>query len=97
MSKTLKDEGITAKSDLYMKVKHMKTPLTLDQVTEELLFQQVQQSIVKEVYPCNEKSATYLASLEIQSIFGDFNKKKHRVGYLKYVPANNSMYKLNIF
>ena len=83
VKKTIKEEGITAKSDLYMKVKHVKTPLNADQITEELLFQQVQQAIVKEVYPCNEKAATFLASLEIQSIFGDFNKKKHRVGYLK--------------
>lgn len=83
-SKTLQEEGINSKSDLIFKAKHMKTPKEVnDPVAEELLFQQVQQGIIKELYPCPERVAIYLASLEVQAKFGDYNPKKHRVGYLK--------------
>ena len=62
----------------------MKTPVNLDDpVAEDLLFQQVEKSVIKEVYPCPERIAVKLAAIEIQSKFGDYDPKKHRVGYLK--------------
>ena len=65
-------------------MKHVKKPIRIeDPVAEDLIFRQVQQNIIQEIYPCPERIAILLASLELQTQFGDFDPKKHRVGYLK--------------
>lgn len=86
MNKTVQEEGVHAKSDLVFKMQFVKTRVDLEEAdiaAEELLFEQIQSNIVREVYPCPEKQAVLLASLEVQAKFGDFNARKHRVGYLK--------------
>eukprot|EP01027_Heterolobosea_sp_BB2_P009525 GEZU01014029.1.p1 GENE.GEZU01014029.1~~GEZU01014029.1.p1 ORF type:complete len:825 (-),score=258.10 GEZU01014029.1:123-2384(-) len=59
-----------------------------DTVAEDLFFQQIEKSVIKEVYPCPERIAITLAAVEMQSKFGDFDPKKHRVGYLNKVGLN---------
>lgn len=84
--KTLLEEEIDIDSKLLFNIKHMKLPKNFkdDPILQELYFKQIQHCIIKEIYPCPERIAVLLASYEIQSTFGDYNPKKHRVGYLKY-------------
>jgi hypothetical protein len=82
---TLGEENVNPRSVLCFKVKHMKAPRELtDAVAEELVYKQVQQNIIQEIYPCPERIACLLASYELQEKYGDYDPRKHRVGYLKY-------------
>jgi Ran GTPase-activating protein (RanGAP) involved in mRNA processing and transport len=90
LSATLAEERINSRSVLAFKMKHIKKPIQIeDPVAEELIYKQIQQNIVMELYPCPERIAIMLASLSLQATFGDYNPKKHRVGYLSKVGLSN--------
>ena len=91
--KTVAEEEITKDSKLFYKVKLLKNPMAdcVDPTTIDLLFRQVNLNVIQEVYPCPEKVAVQLAALQIQAQFGDYNPKKHRVGYLKFVSTALSL------
>jgi hypothetical protein len=62
----------------------MKTPRELtDPLASELFYKQIQQNIIQEIYPCPERIASLLASYELQEKYGDYDPRKHRIGYLK--------------
>eukprot|EP00761_Pharyngomonas_kirbyi_P012286 gb/GECH01012313.1/.p1 GENE.gb/GECH01012313.1/~~gb/GECH01012313.1/.p1 ORF type:complete len:850 (+),score=157.41 gb/GECH01012313.1/:1-2550(+) len=85
-NRTLMEEDINNESDLVFKMKYMKMPAEdMEEVALSLFYQQVQKSIVGEVYPCTERVAVRLAAYEVQATFGDYNVKKHKVGYLNQV------------
>ena len=86
MDKTLREEILDASSVIVFKIKYLKQFVELnDPVAENLIFLTVQKNVILEVYPSPEKTALRLAALSIQSRFGDFDPKKHKVGYLNKV------------
>ena len=94
--RTLAEQQITPKANLIFKVKHYKRHKKwTDNVAQEWFFRQIHHSVISEYYPTSEKLAVELASLEIQSVFGDYSgKKRHayfdRVGLDSYLPVSVS-------
>lgn len=45
-------------------------------------------------YPCSESAAMELAGLHMQVSFGDYNKKVHVTGFLKYIKSISAVFTL---
>eukprot|EP01079_Euglenida_sp_SAG-EU17-18_P009183 gene9183-1651_t len=84
-SRTLADEAITPKCNLVYKAKHIKNVANwIDPEAQARFFEQIRYGITSGYTPCSEKLAVELASLHIQSEFGDFTARK-RMGYFDQV------------
>ena len=95
-NKTLAQQQINPKCNLVFKIKHYKRHKKwTDPIAQEWFFRQLHHNVISEYYPVSEKLAVELASLEIQSVFGDASGKKRyayfdRVGLDSYLPVSVS-------
>lgn len=98
---TLEAQGINGNTPLYFRIKIWKTPLNLDEgsITEKLYVEQIHTSLIESYFPYPERIAIKMAAYRFQHKFGDYNERKHRIGFLngvglsEYLPKYVSRHK----
>eukprot|EP01114_Cavostelium_apophysatum_P012406 TRINITY_DN2769_c0_g1_i1.p1 TRINITY_DN2769_c0_g1~~TRINITY_DN2769_c0_g1_i1.p1 ORF type:complete len:1526 (+),score=453.87 TRINITY_DN2769_c0_g1_i1:244-4821(+) len=82
LQNTVSEERVTENSKLVMKIKIWKTPKKLiDPAAVHLLYLQVQQNIVKGIFPVPEKTLLKLAALQLQILYGDYVPSRQKPGF----------------
>ncbi|KAL3884807.1 hypothetical protein ACJMK2_024908 [Sinanodonta woodiana] len=85
-SKTLREQGVNEDNTLLLRRRLFfsdKTMDALDPIELNLLYSQTVDAILSGIHPVSQETATELASLQCQVQFGDYNKQKHKSGFLE--------------
>eukprot|EP01119_Soliformovum_irregulare_P020537 TRINITY_DN6672_c0_g1_i1.p1 TRINITY_DN6672_c0_g1~~TRINITY_DN6672_c0_g1_i1.p1 ORF type:complete len:859 (-),score=298.15 TRINITY_DN6672_c0_g1_i1:9-2585(-) len=81
-SRTLREERVLESSKLTLKIKYWSIVRKLiDPIAVRLYYHQIQKNVIKGIWHCSERTALRLAAYQLQTMYGDHQPEKHRVGF----------------